>query len=28
MHKHAYVVESGKVSGTWDIVARDRMLSV
>jgi len=28
MHKQAYVVEGGKVVGTWDIVARDRMLSV
>jgi D-serine deaminase-like pyridoxal phosphate-dependent protein len=28
MHKQAYVVEGGKVIGTWDIVARDRILSV
>jgi D-serine deaminase-like pyridoxal phosphate-dependent protein len=28
MHKQAYVVEGGKVTGTWDIVARDRILSV
>ena len=28
MHRQAYVVEGGKVTGTWDIVARDRVLSV
>lgn len=28
MHRQAYVVEKGKVAGMWDIVARDRMLSV
>ena len=28
MHKQAYVVENGKVTGTWDIVGRDRMLTV
>jgi D-serine deaminase-like pyridoxal phosphate-dependent protein len=28
MHKQAYVVEHGQVTETWDIVARDRMLTV
>ena len=28
MHKQAYVVEKGRVTGTWDIVARDRVLTV
>ena len=28
MHRSAYVVENGKVVDTWDIVARDRMLTV
>ena len=28
LHKFAYVVEGGKVTGTWDIIARDRMLTV
>jgi D-serine deaminase-like pyridoxal phosphate-dependent protein len=28
MHKQAYVVEDGKVTETWDIVARDRVLTV
>lgn len=28
LHKFAYVVEKGHVIGTWDIVARDRMLTV
>lgn len=28
MHKQAYVVENGRVTETWDIVARDRMLTV
>jgi D-serine deaminase-like pyridoxal phosphate-dependent protein len=28
MHRHAYVVENGEVMGTWDIIARDRKLSV
>ena len=28
MHKQAYVVENGKVTETWDIVARDRVLTV
>jgi D-serine deaminase-like pyridoxal phosphate-dependent protein len=28
MHKLAYVVENGKVTGTWDIVGRDRVLTV
>lgn len=26
MHQRAYVVEEGKIIGTWDIVARDRVL--
>lgn len=28
MHKQAYVVENGKVTGTWNIVARDRVLTI
>jgi D-serine deaminase-like pyridoxal phosphate-dependent protein len=28
MHKQAYVVENGKVTGQWDIAARDRVLSI
>jgi D-serine deaminase-like pyridoxal phosphate-dependent protein len=28
MHQKAYVIEGGKVAGTWDITARDRVLSV
>jgi D-threonine aldolase len=28
MHKQAYVVEGGKMTGTWGIVARDRSLSI
>src|SRR5439155_25465004 len=28
MHKSAYVVENGGVVGSWDIVGRDRVLSV
>jgi D-serine deaminase-like pyridoxal phosphate-dependent protein len=28
MHQHAYVVEDGRVTGTWEIVARDRVLSI
>ena len=28
MHKQAYVVDGGRVVGTWDIVARDRVLAV
>jgi D-serine deaminase-like pyridoxal phosphate-dependent protein len=28
MHKEAYVVENGKVTGTWAIVGRDRVLTV
>jgi D-serine deaminase-like pyridoxal phosphate-dependent protein len=28
MHQRAYVVEGGDVVGTWDIVARDRVLSI
>jgi D-serine deaminase-like pyridoxal phosphate-dependent protein len=28
MHKQAYVVEGGRVTETWDIIARDRVLSL
>jgi D-serine deaminase-like pyridoxal phosphate-dependent protein len=28
LHKQAYVVEGGRVTGTWDVVGRDRVLSV
>jgi D-serine deaminase-like pyridoxal phosphate-dependent protein len=28
MHQRAYVIEKGQVMGTWDIVARDRVLTV
>jgi hypothetical protein len=28
MHQCAYVVEGGQLVGTWDIVGRDRVLSV
>jgi D-serine deaminase-like pyridoxal phosphate-dependent protein len=28
MHRQAYVVEGGRVAGTWDIVARDRKLTI
>jgi D-serine deaminase-like pyridoxal phosphate-dependent protein len=28
LHRHAYVVENGAVIGRWEIVARDRMLTV
>jgi D-serine deaminase-like pyridoxal phosphate-dependent protein len=28
MHKQAYVIDGGKLAGTWDIVARDRMLTI
>lgn len=28
MHRSAYVVENGRVTATWDIAARDRMLTV
>ena len=28
MHRQAYVVEDGRVTGTWEIVARDRVLSI
>jgi D-serine deaminase-like pyridoxal phosphate-dependent protein len=28
MHRQAYVIEGGRVVGTWDIVARDRVLSI
>jgi D-serine deaminase-like pyridoxal phosphate-dependent protein len=28
MHQRAYVVEDGRVTGTWDIVGRDRVLTV
>jgi D-serine deaminase-like pyridoxal phosphate-dependent protein len=28
MHRQAYVVENGRVTGQWDIVGRDRVLSI
>jgi D-serine deaminase-like pyridoxal phosphate-dependent protein len=28
LHRQAYVVEGGRVTGTWDVVGRDRVLSV
>ena len=28
MHKQAYIVEDGAVTGTWEIVGRDRVLSI
>jgi D-serine deaminase-like pyridoxal phosphate-dependent protein len=28
LHRQAYVVEDGRIAGQWDIVARDRVLSV
>jgi len=28
MHKLAYVIENGALTGTWDIVGRDRVLSI
>src|SRR4029077_7679413 len=28
MHRQAYVVENGKVTGMWDIAARDRVLTI
>jgi D-serine deaminase-like pyridoxal phosphate-dependent protein len=28
LHKQAYVVEGGKVTDRWDVVARDRVLTV
>ncbi len=28
MHQRAYVVEKGEITGTWDIAARDRVLTV
>jgi D-serine deaminase-like pyridoxal phosphate-dependent protein len=28
MHQRAYVIEGGKLAGTWDVVGRDRMLTV
>jgi D-serine deaminase-like pyridoxal phosphate-dependent protein len=28
MHRTAYIVENGKITDQWEIVARDRMLSV
>ena len=28
MHRQAFVVEGGKLVGTWDIVARDRILTI
>jgi hypothetical protein len=28
LHRQAYVVEGGRVTGTWDVAARDRVLTV
>jgi D-serine deaminase-like pyridoxal phosphate-dependent protein len=28
LHRQAYVIDKGRVTGTWDIVARDRVLTV
>jgi D-serine deaminase-like pyridoxal phosphate-dependent protein len=28
LHKWAYIVENGTITGTWDIAARDRVLTV
>lgn len=28
MHRQAYVIDQGRLTGTWDIVARDRFLSI
>jgi D-serine deaminase-like pyridoxal phosphate-dependent protein len=28
MHRQAYVIEDGRLTGTWDIVGRDRILTV
>jgi D-serine deaminase-like pyridoxal phosphate-dependent protein len=28
MHQRAYVVEEGRISGTWEVAGRDRMLTV
>lgn len=28
LHRQAYVVENGRVTGTWDIVGRDRLITV
>jgi hypothetical protein len=28
LHKQAYVIEEGRVIGQWDIVGRDRVLTV
>jgi len=28
LHKFAYVVENGEVTGTWEIVGRDRVLTI
>jgi D-serine deaminase-like pyridoxal phosphate-dependent protein len=28
LHRHAYVIENGSVAEQWDIMARDRMLSI
>ena len=28
LHKSAYVIEGGRLAGTWDVVARDRMLTI
>jgi D-serine deaminase-like pyridoxal phosphate-dependent protein len=28
LHRFAYVIDGGKVTGKWEIVARDRVMSV
>jgi D-serine deaminase-like pyridoxal phosphate-dependent protein len=28
LHRTAYVVEGGRVVGTWEVVSRDRVLTV
>jgi D-serine deaminase-like pyridoxal phosphate-dependent protein len=28
MHQRAYVIEGGRLAGTWEITARDRFLTV
>jgi D-serine deaminase-like pyridoxal phosphate-dependent protein len=28
LHRHAYVIEDGRLAGTWDIAARDRALTI
>ncbi len=28
MHQRAYVIEGGRLTGTWNVVGRDRVLNV